>query len=248
MREKIVKETYTDLRGKTHEVVIPVERPWGRRATLEQCQNYLTNGFHVVEFGTARRPGGINGDGWSTLFWATLATKLHGCVWTFDVNAEAINFSKWLTKEHRESGRVVHFEMDGYTFLEQLGNKIKIETFFPLWYFDEYNEMILKEYRIDLLYLDGPDNPNPPYNIATHAEFDYDILVGLWEHGVYPHYILLDDVHKGKLQKGAKIVPFLNYTKDIKEIFFCNSQALYEYTGSASTEPIDKRNTEAIDK
>lgn len=234
--EDFTKQIYTDLKGATHEVVIPCERPWGRRATLERCQDYLTNGFHVVEFGTARRPGGMDGDGWSTLFWATLAAKLHGCVWTFDVDPEAINFSKWLTKDYRTSGRVAHLRFDGYEFIKKLGAEITIKTFFPDWYFDEDGKVIPKEYRIDLLYLDGPDNPREPYDIATHPEFNYDILTGLWARGIYPHYILLDDVHKGKLQKGAKIIPFLNYTKNIKEIFFYDSHALYEYTGDEHKE------------
>lgn len=142
---------------------------------MEKCDlNYYT----IVEIGTTRGSfgGGPGGDGWATLAWSWFVNKYGGEVRTIDVSEECLDQCKLITKDYKN---IFFHHMTGEEFLSSFENKI------------------------DLLYLDGSDDPNEmveEYKIVKDKNL-------MSNNGL----ILLDDIPKNYLSfgKGQLVIPTL---------------------------------------
>ncbi len=99
----------------------------------------------IVEIGTSRdeQPEACNGDGWSTRAWGWYAQQTGGKAYTIDIAPEAIEASKRISSEFRDS--INYLADDSLEYLR--------------------NWDAVKNGQIDLLYMDGLD-----YNEALEPE------------------------------------------------------------------------------
>ena len=135
------------------------------------------NYYTIVEIGTTRGGygGGPNGDGWATLAWGWFVDKYGGEVHTIDIDKECLDQCKAIT--NRFSHKIQYHHCSGEDFLKEFKSKI------------------------DLLYLDGSDDPNEMVS-------EYLLAKNLLTKS---SLILLDDIPQERLEngKGAKGIPMI---------------------------------------
>lgn len=151
----------------------------------------------IVEIGTTRGGygGGPFGDGWATLAWAWYCKKYNGRVYTVDIDKDCIEQCKIITKNYSD---VISYNVKtGVDFIGEFPEKI------------------------DLLYLDGSDDPNEmvdEYCVATvNGNLKQETL------------ILLDDIPQEYLKfgKGAFVIPML-LEDDWKMVYHDTTQGVMQ--------------------
>jgi glycosyltransferase involved in cell wall biosynthesis len=97
------------------------KKPYGRTETIDRALDYFhsNNGRLIVEVGSIRERGNIQGDGYSTVAWAQHAEK----VYTVDIDPAATALTQ---EETAEFGNVVAVTQDGIDFLNAFTEPIDL--------------------------------------------------------------------------------------------------------------------------
>lgn len=175
----------------TLEDVLAIKVPTGRNAsqTLALEELHARFGFaplRMVETGTIRNPSHDNrmGDGWATLTWLLWAAATGGRVWTVDVDPQAIELCKLMT---RNSPRIEYVLCDSVSFLRSF------------------------EAPIHLLYLDSFDaGPPGDPRVAAACRHQLAEIEAAYDKLDPDALVILDDVLPDyRNGKGELSVPYL---------------------------------------
>ena len=94
---------------------------YGRTETIDKAIGYFRQrqGRLIVELGSIRQRGNVNGDGYSTIAWAQCAEE----VYSIDINPAATALTEELT---RDFTNVIAITQDGIEFLQKFGQSIDL--------------------------------------------------------------------------------------------------------------------------
>jgi predicted O-methyltransferase YrrM len=148
-----------------------------RTVVFEKVLKFLEQKpLKILEIGTSRdlNPSSHVGDGWSTIYWCEYIQKYGGKIITCDIEPEAIENCKKLTKKYTDSVDIEYYLGDG----EEL-----IDDSFNFFYLDGANDSRatyrqFKKINREQAYILVDDYRTTKTIMLEHLEYGYTIYKG----------------------------------------------------------------------